>query len=145
MYTCGTVEISLVKYHRKSVQAKGRVIQVFVTVSTDEKREFLANNFGIPYTHMSNSRSANFAKDIRRQTNDRGVNVILNSLTGELLDESWRLLADGGVMVEIGKRDIVDRNLLSMEPFDRNCSFRAVDLSYTREITHELIGRYVYK
>lgn len=92
---------------------------------------------------MSNSRNANFAKDIRRQTNDRGIDVILNSLTGELLDESWRLLADGGVMVEIGKRDIVDRNVLSMEPFDRNCSFRALDLSYTREITNELIGRYV--
>lgn len=44
-------------------------------------------------------------------------------------------------MVEIGKRDIVDRNTLAMEPFDRNCSFRAVDLSYTREITNELIGR----
>jgi hypothetical protein len=30
-----------------------------------------------------------------------------------------------------------------MEPFDRNCSFRAVDLSYTKEITNELIGRFV--
>lgn len=28
-----------------------------------------------------------------------------------------------------------------MEPFDRNCSFRAVDLSYTKEITNELVGR----
>ena len=46
-------------------------------------------------------------------------------------------------MVEIGKRDIIDRSVLSMEPFDRNCSFRALDLSYTREITDELIGRYV--
>lgn len=46
-------------------------------------------------------------------------------------------------MVEIGKRDIVDRNTLAMEPFDRNCSFRAVDLSYTKEITNELIGRSV--
>jgi hypothetical protein len=59
--------------------------------------------------------------------------VILNSLIGELLDESWRLTADGGIMVEIGKRDIVNRNTLAMEPFDRNCSFRAVDLSYVRE------------
>lgn len=46
-------------------------------------------------------------------------------------------------MVEIGKRDIVDRNTLAMEPFDRNCSFRAVDLSYTKHITNELIGRQV--
>lgn len=90
---------------------------------------------------MFNSRNTKFAEDIRRETNGRGVDVILNSLIGELLDESWRLTADGGVMVEIGKRDIVDRNTLAMEPFDRNCSFRAVDLSYTKEISNELIGQ----
>lgn len=46
-------------------------------------------------------------------------------------------------MVEIGKRDIVDRNSLSMEPFDRNCSFRAVDFSYTKDITDPVIARFV--
>ena len=113
-----------------------------MTVGTDDKREYLARNFGIPENRMFNSRNTRFASEIRRATGGRGVDVILNSLIGELLDESWRLTADGGIMVEIGKRDIVDRNTLAMEPFDRNCSFRAVDLSYTREITNELIGRY---
>lgn len=92
---------------------------------------------------MFSSRNTRFAEEIRRETGGRGIDVILNSLIGELLDESWRLTADGGVMVEIGKRDIVDRNSLSMEPFDRNCSFRAVDLSYTREFSDQLVGRYV--
>lgn len=44
-------------------------------------------------------------------------------------------------MVEIGKRDIVDRNTLAMEPFNRNCSFRAVDLSYTPDISDALIAK----
>lgn len=35
-------------------------------------------------------------------------------------------------MVEIGKRDIVDRNTLAMEPFDRTCSFRSIDFSYIK-------------
>ncbi len=78
-----------------------------------------------------------------RTTNGRGVDVILNSLIGELLDASWRICADGGTMVEIGKRDIVDRNSLSMEPFDRNCSFRAIDLSYTKHFTSELSEKFV--
>ncbi len=43
-------------------------------------------------------------------------------------------------MVEIGKKDIMDRNYLSMEPFDRNCSFRAVDFSY-KQISDALIAR----
>ena len=72
-------------------------------------------------------------------TNGRGVDVILNSLMGEMLEESWRICADGGTFAEIGKKDIVDRNSLSMELFDRNWSFRAMDFSYTKHITAPLI------
>lgn len=78
-----------------------------------------------------------------RETSNQGVDCVINSLVGELLDASWRIVADGGNMVEIGKRDIVDRNTLSMEPFDRNCSFRAVDMSYTQNITDSLVARLV--
>ena len=46
----------------------------------------------------------------------------------------------GSIMVEIGKKDIVDRDFLSMEPFDRNCSFRAVDFSYGKHIKDSLIN-----
>ncbi|KAI0473335.1 putative polyketide synthase [Xylariaceae sp. FL0804] len=121
--------------------AQFKKCDVFVTVGTEEKREYLARHFGIPQNRMFTSRSTKFAEEIRRETGGRGIDVILNSLIGELLDESWRLTADGGIMVEIGKRDIIDRNTLAMEPFDRNCSFRAVDLSYTKEITDNLIGQ----
>ncbi|PQE04373.1 Acyl transferase acyl hydrolase lysophospholipase protein [Rutstroemia sp. NJR-2017a BVV2] len=121
--------------------AKYKKADIFVTVSTKEKREFLANNFGIPENRMFNSRNTRFAEEIRRETNGRGVDVILNSLTGELLDETWRLTADGGTMVEIGKQDIVERNTLAMEPFDRNCSYRAIDLSYTQDMTDQVVDR----
>ena len=90
---------------------------------------------------MFSSRNTKFAQEILRDTGGRGVDCIINSLVGELLDASWRIVADGGNMVEIGKRDIVDRNTLSMEPFDRNCSFRAVDMSYTKDITDKLVAR----
>jgi hypothetical protein len=78
-------------------------------------------------------------------TAGRGIDLVLNSLTGELLDLSWRLVADGGTLVEIGKRDIVERNTLTMEPSGRNCSFHAVDMSYTKTITHTLIGQLLAK
>ncbi|KAM4059510.1 KR domain-containing protein [Hirsutella rhossiliensis] len=121
--------------------AQYKKAEIFVTVGTDEKRKFLAETYGIPYSHMFSSRNTKFAKEILKATSGRGVDVIINSLTGELLDASWRICADGGTMVEIGKKDIVDRNSLSMEPFDRNCSFRAMDFSFTRDIVDPLIAR----
>jgi NADPH:quinone reductase-like Zn-dependent oxidoreductase len=62
-------------------------------------------------------------------THGHGVDVVLNSLTGDMLQESWRCIAENGTFVEIGKRDLVDRSSLSMEPFNRNASYRAVDMS----------------
>ncbi|KAE8146743.1 ketoacyl-synt-domain-containing protein [Aspergillus avenaceus] len=105
--------------------------EVYVTAGSDEKKDYLCNRYGILEDHVFSSRTTQFADQIRKQTNGRGIDVIINTLIRDLLDESWRICADGGTMVELGKRDIVDRAFLSMEPFDRNCSFRAVDMSHT--------------
>ena len=119
--------------------AKYKGADIFVTVGTEEKKHFLHKDYGIPYERMFSSRTTQFASEIMAATNNKGVDMILNSLTGDLLDESWRICADGGIMVEIGKKDVLDRNRLSMEPFDRNCSFRALDFSH-KSITDELIA-----
>lgn len=66
------------------------------------------------------------------------MDIVLNSLTGDMLDASWRTVADGGIMIEIGKRDILDRNALAMEPFGRNCSFRSLDISFGRNLKDAL-------
>jgi NADPH:quinone reductase-like Zn-dependent oxidoreductase len=113
--------------------------EIFVTVGTQEKRDFLHEKYGIPYDRMFSSRTTAFGAEILAATENKGIDVILNSLTGELLDESWRICADGGHMVEIGKKDIVSKNFLSMEPFDRNCSYRGVDFSYSKQIKDTLI------
>lgn len=130
----GGVGISAIRL----AQYKGA--KIYVTVGDEGKREFLERTFGIPRSQMFSSRSTRFAKEVLEATNGLGIDVILNSLTGELLDESWRICADGGTMIEIGKRDILDRKQLSMEPFDRNCSYRALDFSH-KQISDELIAR----
>lgn len=115
--------------------------EIYVTVGTDAKREFLAEEYGILKDRMFSSRSTAFAAGLMKVTDGRGVDVCLNSLTGDMLHESWRCIAENGSLIEIGKKDILDRNNLSMEPFDRNCSYRALDLSrksITDETTREI-------
>ena len=115
--------------------------EIYVTVGSDAKRDFLAKNHGIPKGRMFTSRSTAFGAELMKATSGRGVDVCLNSLTGDMLHESWRCIAENGTLVEIGKKDMLDRNNLSMEPFNRNCSYRALDLSrpsITDEITREV-------
>ncbi|EQB57536.1 beta-ketoacyl synthase domain-containing protein [Colletotrichum gloeosporioides Cg-14] len=118
--------------------------EVFATVGSPDKREFIKSTFGLEDDHIFNSRDTSFGDQILAATGGRGVDIILNSLTGDMLDESFRVLADGGIMVEIGKKDILDRNSLAMEPFDRNISLRAVDMSHQRA-PDDLIARLMTK
>ncbi|KAI0502950.1 reducing type I polyketide synthase [Xylaria bambusicola] len=113
--------------------------EVYATCGTQEKRDFLTSQHGVPDENIFNSRNSQFAEKILDKTDGYGVDIILNSLAGDLLDESWRIIATGGTMVEIGKKDILDRNVLSMEPFNRNASFKALDLSH-EQITDDMLS-----
>ncbi|KAK8135399.1 PKSKA1 [Apiospora sp. TS-2023a] len=103
--------------------------EIFATAGTEDKRRFLQTTYHIPADHIFSSRTTDFEHQIMRLTGGRGVDVILNSLTGDLLEASWNIVAHGGTMVEIGKKDIMEHSRLSMEPFSRSASFRALDLS----------------
>ncbi len=98
--------------------------EVFATAGSDEKRDFL-RNLGVH--HALDSRSLSFVADIRRITNGEGIDVVLNSLSGKLLDASLDLLRDHGRFVEIGKRDYYENRPLGLRPFLRNLSFTLVD------------------
>lgn len=66
---------------------------------------------------------------ILAKTEGRGVDVVLNSLSGELLHASWKCVAEFGIMVEIGRRDFIGHGQLGMELFDGNRTFVGFDLS----------------
>ncbi|VUC37208.1 unnamed protein product [Clonostachys rosea] len=103
--------------------------QVYTTVSTTEKKEFLISALGMKPGNIFDSRNAGFANDILNATKGRGVDVVLNSLTGDLLRESWRCIAPFGRFIEIGKLDLTDSGRLEMDQFSRNATFSAFDLS----------------
>ena len=102
--------------------------EIFATVGSSEKRELLKSEYGIPEDHIFNSRDLSFAKGIERATNGKGVDVVLNSLSGEALRLSWHCLAKFGRFVEIGKADIFANSGLDMEPFLANRSFIGANL-----------------
>lgn len=79
-----------------------------------------------------------------KATHGRGVDVVLDSLSSDLPDASWRCIADNGTFVEIGKKDMADRNNLSMEPFCRNASYRPIDMSLD-SVPLSTIARYVHE
>lgn len=102
---------------------------VYATVGSADKKQLLMDEYGIPEERIFYSRNTDFAKGVMRVTGGRGVDVVLNSLSGESLVASWGLVASHGRFVEIGKTDIVANSGLPMLPFLRNASFIGFDLT----------------
>jgi polyketide synthase 5 len=106
--------------------ARAAGAEVFATAGSEQRRQIL-RDMGIE--HVYDSRSTEFADQIRRDTEGYGVDVVLNSVTGAAQRAGLELLAFGGRFVEIGKRDIYGDTRLGLFPFRRNLSFYAVDLA----------------
>jgi len=82
--------------------------------------------YNIPEDHIFNSHDIQFEQQIMSKTKGKGVNLVLNSLTGEKLEASFRCVSDDGRFVEIGKYDLQMNKQLGMFAFLRNISFHGV-------------------
>ncbi|PKY08441.1 fatty acid synthase S-acetyltransferase [Aspergillus campestris IBT 28561] len=101
---------------------------IFATVGSVEKKQFLMETYGIPDSQIFFSRDLSFVEGVKFATDGKGVDVLLNSLAGDAMRASLECIAPFGRFVEIGKRDIMANSHMEMLPFDRNVSFTAVDM-----------------
>jgi NADPH:quinone reductase-like Zn-dependent oxidoreductase/acyl carrier protein len=94
-------------------------LEVFGTASPG-KHHVLAG-MGLDASHIASSRTAEFAEKFPP------MDIVLNSLAGELTDASLRLVAPGGVFIEMGKTDARDPALVARA--HPGVSYRPFDLS----------------
>ncbi len=105
--------------------ARAAGAEIFATAGSPQRRTLL-HDMGIE--HVYDSRSIEFAEQIRRDTDGYGVDIVLNSLTGAAQHAGLELLALGGRFVEIGKRDVYAHSRLELYPFRRNLAFHYLDI-----------------
>ncbi|KAJ2999377.1 hypothetical protein NUW58_g15 [Xylaria curta] len=101
---------------------------VYTTVNSQAKRDFVINELGVPSSNIFSSRDDTFVKGLKDATSGRGVDLVLNSLVGDLMHESWECLAAFGRFVEIGRRELAVAGRLEMHNFLRNTTFTSFDM-----------------
>jgi acyl transferase domain-containing protein/acyl carrier protein len=100
--------------------------EVFATAGSPEKRRYLES---IGVKHVMDSRTTDFAGEVMRRTSGAGVDIVLNSLTGDAIPKGLSLLRSGGRFLEIGKAELWDaERVASVNPRAR---YVAVDLAAT--------------
>ncbi|SFK88739.1 type I polyketide synthase [Falsiroseomonas stagni] len=103
--------------------ARARGARVIAAAGTPEKRALLLR---LGADAVVDSRAADFEDRVRAVTD--GVDVVLNSVAGEAMRATLRLVRPFGRFVELGKRDFLENTRIGLRPFARNIAFIGVDL-----------------
>jgi polyketide synthase 12 len=99
-------------------------LEVFATASRGKWDTLRA--MGFDEDHIGDSRTLEFEDKFRAVVGDRGMDVVLDSLAGEFVDASLRLVASGGAFLEMGKTDIRDPGVVAQD--HPGVRYRAFDL-----------------
>ena len=102
--------------------------EIYATVGNERKKAFLVEEYGLDGDHIFSSRTLEFADRIRAKTAKSGVDVVVNSSTGETLRATWSCIAPFGRFIEVGKKDMRSGGILPMDRFLENTSFIGVDI-----------------
>ncbi len=98
--------------------------EIFASAGSDSKRDFVAL---LGADHVLDSRSPHFDQVVRDLTGGEGVDVVLNSLSGEAIQRNLRALKPFGRFIELGKRDFYENTAIGLRPFRNNISYFGVD------------------
>ena len=110
--------------------------EVFATASAP-KQPYL-RSLGV--RHIFDSRQTTFGKDILDVTDGKGVDVVLNCLTGEgFIDASLACLAQGGRFVELARRDILTED--EMAAVRPDVSYSILELDVLKKTDPAWVGK----
>jgi len=98
--------------------------EVFATASPPKWKKLQA--MGIKQENIFNSRTLDFADQIMTVTQGEGVDIVLNSLSGDFIDKGFSVLKSDGCFLEIGKRDVW--SLEQVKQVKPNAQYALIDL-----------------
>ncbi|MEU8918960.1 SDR family NAD(P)-dependent oxidoreductase [Streptomyces nigrescens] len=98
--------------------------EVFATASPGKWGTLRA--LGLDEAHIASSRDLDFEEAFLAASGGRGVDVVLDSLAGEFVDASLRLLPRGGRFLEMGKTDVREPGEVAAE--HEGVRYQAFDL-----------------
>jgi len=99
--------------------------EIFATASTQEKLDYL-KNLGVH--HVINYRSQDFAQRILEISGNYGVDVVINTLSGDAIQKGIDILAPGGRYLEIAMTGLKTSTHIDLSKMVDNQTFYSIDL-----------------
>lgn len=120
--------------------AKLRGAEIFATVGEQKKADYLVK-MGVK--HIINYRTEDFKEKILQLTDNKGMDVVLNTLSGDAIQKGIDILAPEGRYVEIALTGLKSAGKLNLTRMLENQDFYSVDLSKIMKKSPETAKKYM--
>ena len=120
--------------------AKKCGLNIIATVGSEEKINYLK---GIGVENCINYLVSDFKEEVLKLTNGRGVDIIINTLSGEAISRNMDILAPGGRYMEIAMTALKSLKSFDISRLNDNQTFFSIDVRKLYKIAPELINEYL--
>ena len=124
----GTITLEVFSPDRQHLAYSRDVLREIVQLNPQNAKSYQERLRQMGVERVSDSRSLDFFNHVMEVTGGRGVDIVLNSLSGRFIEQSLKCLAPFGRFIELGKSDIYRNQKLSLERLGENISYFAVDV-----------------
>nr|URT29632.1 AmpB [Beauveria felina] len=107
--------------------AKAKGADVFATVQTPEQASFVADELGLPASHVIQAPSLADLRRAAQTTRKAKFEVIISTATGELLSSFLKVLAPLGHLIDVGQADPQSSRQTTLELLPTNATYSSVD------------------
>ena len=118
--------------------AKG--LDVYATAGSQAKLEYLA---GMGVKHLINYSTHDFKQEILRMTDNKGVDIVINTLSGDAIQKGMDILAPGGRYVELAMTGLKNSAKLDLSKFTHNQMFVSIDLRRIMLSDADIVSKYL--
>ncbi|KAK5579686.1 hypothetical protein RB653_009371 [Dictyostelium firmibasis] len=106
---------------------KGHKAQIFVTVGSKEKEQFLLDNYGEIITKIYSTNNRNYSDEIKQQG---GVDLIINTLSSDFMDANFKCLATKGRIIDLSTSHLNYNEFTCNNKFKYNLGYHNIELTH---------------
>ncbi|KYR02223.1 putative fatty acid synthase [Tieghemostelium lacteum] len=131
----GLSSLNLLKWKKQSGNAK-----IYVSVGSQEKKQYLEDNYGSLIDKIYNSRDMEYS-DLLRNQDSKGVDLILNTLSGDYMSANFRALSQVGRIMDLSVTQLVENDALDLGNFKYHVGYQTIDLERATKFNGKLVNK----
>ena len=104
--------------------------EVYATIENEKEAQYLIDQYGLQPDRVYRADDEFYAAQLIQDTRGHGVDIVLSSPHREMLQSSWKCVAQFGKFIDLGAGGLIVLDKIDMQSFLANRSYCCVNLAH---------------